>query len=506
MQSLASYQRVLGLDPAHVEALNNMGVALHAQGKIDESIASLRRAIALKPGYADAHSNLGNAFKEQGKIDEALALYRRAIELNPSYFDALNNLGNALRAQGRLTESVAAYERALEVRPDNPQVRMSRSLCWLEMGDFERGWAEYEWRLKCKEFSIPPFRQPRWDGSPLDGRSILLYADHGLGDSIQFIRYAPLVKARGGRVIVTCRQPLARLAATCEGVDQVVEEGSPLPDFDVFAPLMSLPMAFETRLSSVPAVVPYLAADADAVLRWRPEIQPRGRCNVGIAWQGNPQFRGDRHRSFRLALFEPLARIDGVRLFSLQKGFGADQIAEIDGRFAVSDVGSRFSDFMDTAGVMSNLDLVITSDSSLAHLAGALGVPTWVAIPVAPDWRWQTDREDNPWYPTMRLFRQKEWGDWDAVFARMAASWRREDPQSSDRDSVGRLEQRFWIRHSTIQTSVAVNARRFARVLFSRAHSSHVLAVGLPTTAVRPAHGGGRPSLRGQLHGAASAG
>jgi Tfp pilus assembly protein PilF len=418
--SLASYQRVVAIDPNHVESLNNMGIALHSQGKIDEAMACLRRAVALKPGYADAYNNLGNAFHEQGKIDEAVALYRRALELNPAYFDALSNLGNALRAQGNLGESIAAYERALEVKPDNPHVRMSRGLCRLQMGDFERGWADYEWRLRCKEFSIPEFRQPRWDGRALAGRSILLYADHGLGDSIQFIRYAPLVKARGGRVIVTCRQPLARLAATCEGVDQVALEGSSLPDFDVYAPLMSLPMIFGTRLSNVPAVVPYVTPDADLIERWRQELPLEGQCNVGIAWQGNPQFRGDSHRSFPLALFEPLARVDGVRLFSLQKGIGADQIGELAGRFAVADVGCRFSDFMDSAAVMSNVDLVITSDSSLAHLAGAIGVPIWVAISVAADWRWQTDREDNPWYPTMRLFRQKAWGDWDEVFARIA--------------------------------------------------------------------------------------
>ncbi len=210
-EALASYHRVLELDPNHVEALNNMAVVLHARGNFDEALARLQRALTLKPDYADAHSNLGNALKEEGRLDEAIASYHRALELNPSHFDALNNLGNALRVRGRLPESVAAYERALSLRPDNPQVRMSRALCWLQMGDFERGWPEYEWRLRCQEFAIPPFRQPLWDGSPLDGRSIVLYADHGLGDSIQFIRYAPMVQARGGRVIVACRQPLARL-------------------------------------------------------------------------------------------------------------------------------------------------------------------------------------------------------------------------------------------------------------------------------------------------------
>jgi Tfp pilus assembly protein PilF len=418
--AVTSYQHVLRLDPNHVEALNNLGVALHSQGQIENALHSLRRAIALKPEYADAHSNLGNALQEQGHLDGAVASYRQALQLKPAHFDALNNLGNALRAQGKLVESVASYERALQVKPDNPQVRMSRALCWLQMGDFERGWAEYEWRLKCREFSIPAFRQPLWDGSPLEGRLILLYADHGLGDSIQFIRYAPMVKARGGCVIVACQQPLARLLATCPGIDEVFAEGSLLPDFGFYAPLMSLPRILATSLSSVPAEVPYLAADRALVEQWRGELEPGGGFRIGIVWQGNPRYRRDHQRSFRLAQLEPLARVAGVRLLSLQKGAGTDQIAQLGERFAVSDLGSQFTDFMDTAAVMRNLDLVITSDSSIAHLAGALGVSIWVAIPVAADWRWLNEREDSPWYPTMRLFRQKRWGDWDEVFARMA--------------------------------------------------------------------------------------
>jgi Tfp pilus assembly protein PilF len=419
-EAVTGYRQALLIEPDHCEALNNLGVALHSQGKIPEALACLQRALAAKPDYADAHSNLGNAHQEEGQLELAVACYRRALDLNPAFVDAHNNLGNALRAQGKLAESVASYERALQFQPDHAQVRLSRALCWLQMGDFERGWPEYEWRLQCPEYSIPAFHQPLWDGSELGGRTILLYADHGLGDSLQFIRHAPQVTARGGRVIVACQLPLARLIATCAGVERVIPEGSELPDFEVYAPLMSLPRILGIIPADEPVSAPYLTADPALVRQWHRSLEPGG-FHVGIAWQGNPRHRRDRQRSFRLAQLEPLAAIAGVRLFSLQKGAGSEQIAELGGRFAVTDLGIRFADFMDSAAVMCNLDLVITSDSSLAHLAGALAVPIWTAIPFAPDWRWFSDRDDSPWYPTMRLFRQKTWGDWDEVFNRMAA-------------------------------------------------------------------------------------
>ena len=300
-ESLANYERVLRLDPNNVEALNNLGVALQSVGMPDEAAASLRIALWNKPDYAEAHSNLGNALKDQGDLEGAVACYRRAIEIDPNYFDAYNNLGNGLRAQGHLAESVSCYEKALELKPGDPQMHLNRALAWLQMGDFERGWPEYEWRLKCKEYAIPAFQQPQWDGAPLEGRTILLYADHGLGDTLQFIRYAPLVKERGGHVIVACRKPIARLVASCPGVQQVIPEGSLVPEFAVYAPVTSLPMIFGTTLSSVPARVPYLAADAALVSRWRDELSSPGAFKIGVAWQGNPRYRRDSERSFRLS-------------------------------------------------------------------------------------------------------------------------------------------------------------------------------------------------------------
>ena len=294
------------------------------------------------------------------------------------------------------------------------------------MGRFEQGWPGYEWRWKCKEFgSLPPFHPPLWDGSPLDGRTILVHAEQGLGDTLQFIRYAPLVHQRGGRVILVCQPPLIGLLTRSPGVERLVAQGEALPDYDVHVPLMSLPGLLGTTLESVPADVPYLDAEPQLVEAWRHRLGSYPGFKVGIVWQGNPKFRLDRRRSIPLAQFAPLARVPGVHLFSLQKGPGAEQLAAVTDRFPVTDLGRRLDDFMDTAAVLKNLDLVISVDTAIAHLAGALGIPVWVALPFVPDWRWLMDREDSPWYPTMRLFRQARPGQWEDVFQRIAEALQR---------------------------------------------------------------------------------
>src|SRR5262245_59435557 len=387
-EAVASYREAVRLEPSHAEACNNLGVALHALRRNDEALNVLRRALAIAPDYAEAHNNLGNGLRERGEFGVAEACYRRALELQPDYAEARHNLGNAFKSQGRLAEALACYDRALAIRPDLAQVHLSRALARLETGDFERGWPEYEWRLKCPQFAIPDLPQPRWDGRPLDGRTILLYADHGLGDAIQFIRYAPMVRERCGRVVVVCRAPLARLLATCAGVDRVVVEGAPIPDCDAYAPLMSLAGIFGTGASSIPADVPYLSADPDSIDAWAEELALSDDLRIGVAWQGNPGHSRDVVRSFRLEQFESVARRPGVRLYGLQKGRGSEQIAELAGRFPVIDLGGRLDDLMDTAAVMTNLGLVISADTAVAHLAGALGVPVWAALPFEADWRW----------------------------------------------------------------------------------------------------------------------
>jgi hypothetical protein len=322
-----------------------------------------------------------------------------------------------------LDDALVSYEEALRIRPDYAEAHWNRALAWLLVGNFEQGWAEYEWRWKEKHYPPRPFEQPLWDGSPLRDRSILLHADQGLGDTLQFIRYAPLVKERGGTIIVECQDPLLRLLGSCSGIDRLVARGSALPAFDVQAPLMSLPHILGTKLATIPADVPYLSVDAALVEHWRRALGSRQPFRIGIAWQGFPGNPRDRERSAPLAEFAPLAQVPGVQLFSLQKGPGSEQLSQAANRFAVIDMGAKTSaDFMDTAAVMKNMDLVVSVCTSVAHLAGALGMQVWVALTFDADWRWLLQRDDSPWYPTMRLFRQTERGNWQPVFERMRAA------------------------------------------------------------------------------------
>ena len=418
--SVAHYQRALQIEPEFAEARNNLGLAHYQQGDEDEAAASFRAAIRLKPQLADAHNNLGIILQAQGKLDEAAECYRKAIELDRAHADAHHNLGNTLRAQGRLEEASDSYERALWIKPNEPHFHLGQAFLSLQRGDYERGWPGFEWRWKCPEFSLPDYRQPFWDGGPLDGRTILLHADYGMGDTLQFIRFAPRVANLGGRVIVVGQRPLARILASCPGVDQVFVQGDPLPDFDFYAPVMSLPSRLNNAPPAAAAAVPYLAADPRLVEHWKGRLGGVREFKIGVAWQGDPRYRKDRERSFPLAQLEPIAQVPGVRLFSLQRAPGSEQIATVANRFEVTDLGSRLTDFLDDAAVMSNLDLVLAPETSLIHLAGALGTPAWVALAYAPDWRWMSGEDPTQWYPTVRLFRQRTWGDWDQVFQRIA--------------------------------------------------------------------------------------
>lgn len=419
------FRRAAQLRPYFAEAHNNLGNLLREQDRIDEAIFSLREAVRLLPEFAEAHGGLGMAYLRRGSFDEAAASCREALRLRPDRVESHLSLGFVLAEQGRGDEAIACYQHALELNPDYAEAHKNRALVWLLQGKLEQAWPEYEFRWKCPELPERPFKQPLWDGSPLAGRTILLHAEQGFGDTIQFIRYAPLVQERGGKVIVVCQRPLLPLLSSCLGIEQIVAQGDALPETDFHAPLLSLPRLFGTTLNNIPANVPYLAADERLVERWRQELGWNRNFKVGIAWQGSQKYRWDHKRSIPLKEFEPLARVPGVQLYSLQKGYGREQISQVASCFSLIDLGDRLDEaggaFIDTAAVMKNLDLVICSDTAIPHLAGALNVPVWLAISRVPDWRWLLEREDSPWYPSMRLFRQARHGDWKNVFRHMTA-------------------------------------------------------------------------------------
>lgn len=422
------YRQLTVLQPQRAEAHHNRAVLLARLGRHDESVAAYRQAAQLRPNHAEAQNNLGIALVETGAFEDSAAAFRTAIALNPDYSEAHNNLGITLVKLNDIAGAQAGFAEALRLRPDYPKARTNRAMAWLQMGDYERGWSEYEWRWQTEDFTPRSFHQPRWDGSPLTGRTILLHAEQGLGDTIQFIRYAPLVQQRGGVVLVEAPARLLPLLTRCPGIDRLTARGAPLPEFDVEAPLLSLPALLHTTLDTVPAPIPYLSTEPERLARWREQLRDVSGLKIGIVWQGSRTYRGDRQRSIPLCHFEPLAKLPGVRLVSLQKGPGAEQIADVPSEWNVLDLGSRLDEsgdaFVDTAAVVAQLDLVVCSDSSVGHLAGALGVPVWLALPFAADWRWGLTGETTPWYPRTRLFRQRHAGDWDEVFGRIVEELR----------------------------------------------------------------------------------
>jgi tetratricopeptide (TPR) repeat protein len=419
-EAVAIYRQALKLLPDSPEVLASLGNALTLNREFEEAIVVCRRAIQIKPELAQAHSNLGNALIDKGELEEAQASFHLALQLNPDYSEAYNNLGNALFWSGKFEPAAAAFRRASELRPDLPDGPWNLANCLLLNGDFENGLPLYEWRWKIKTMSAPrPFHQPQWAGEELSGRTILLHAEQGLGDILQFIRYVPLVIGRGGQVILECPSTLIRLFSQLPNIREIVVTGAPLPHFDVHCPLMTLPLAFKTDLNSIPASIPYLAADAALSEPWKERLDSdnRGR-RTGLVWAGASRHTNDRNRSIRLSQFAPLASVPNAVFFSLQKGDAAKQTPPPG--MIWRDFTADIADFADTAALLENLDLVITVDTSVAHLAGAMGKPVWLLLPFVPDWRWFLLREDSPWYPTMRLFRQATRGDWADVMNRVS--------------------------------------------------------------------------------------
>jgi len=411
----ASYRRVLALIPGHAQAHNNLGAALCEQRRFEEAAEHFRRATELRPGYAEAYANLAHALRAVGRPEEAQAACRQAITLAPGLAVAHLNLGLALQDTGRMDEALASFRRASALDPASAMAIACEGMLHLLRGNLAAGWEKYEARWKIGDLPPRDFVQPQWRGEPLDGKTILLHAEQGFGDTIQFLRYLPLLAARGGNVVLEIQKPLVPIVTPTAGV-KVLARGDPLPPFDVHCPLLSLPLAFATTLYRIPAEIPYLSAAPDRVAYWRVRLGSEGGLKVGIAWAGSPIHRNDRNRSIAVERLKPLLELAGARFFSLQAGGRSADLAAIE-PVPVADLSAELTDFGETAAAVANLDLIICADTALAHLAGALGKAVWTMLPFAPDWRWLIARSDSPWYPSMRLFRQPRPGDWDGVVA-----------------------------------------------------------------------------------------
>ena len=403
------------LDPDFAPAWLNLAETLRGLGAVADATVMAERALALRPGDPQSLQVMGNARHDQGDFAAAAACYRAALIRAPNHAGLWTNLGNSLHALGRPAEALAAQDRAVALAPEDAEARFCRALTLLASGDFARGWAEYEWRFRRPGRPGRRFG-PAWHGEPIEGRSILLHAEQGHGDTLQFLRYVPLVAARGARVVLEVQPALRRLAERVPGAWQVLAAGEPLPPVDAHCSLLSLPLACGTRLASIPAAVPYLSA---APGLWAARL-PRG-LRIGLCWAGAATERGlpfplDQRRSLDPALLAPLAGLPGVVFVSLQKDArGTPPLPLVDPM-------PLMRDFADTAGLIAALDLVISVDTSVAHLAGALGRPVWLLSRADACWRWLHGREDSPWYPTMRLFRQRAPGDWQGVIGRVLAA------------------------------------------------------------------------------------
>jgi tetratricopeptide (TPR) repeat protein len=424
-EAIASFERAIKARPDYADAHNNRGVALAALGRVEAAETSYRRALAAQPGYAQAMNNLANALVDQGRLEEAEPLYGKALSLQPLYADAQYNLGVLYERQGRFEDAKAAYRKVLADHPGFVHGEYNLGLLQLTDGDLKAGFAGYEKRLDVPGLGIqsPARVGSRWDGTPLEGRRILLHTEQGFGDSFQFIRFARLVaEDYGGEVIVQCQPKVKAVLATVPGLKTVVAEDEEVPDFDTWAPLMSLPHILGLTADTVPWDGPYIQA---ALLPRPTELSGVPGLKVGILWSGNPEYKIDETRSIDLSAFAPLVAVPGTRFYALQYGERAGDIKAVRFGNDVEDLSPYLDGFANTAALVDQLDLVITVDTYLVHLAGAMGKPTWLLLSHTPDWRWMRDRPDTPWYPDMRLLRQPPQvqttpGDWRAVFAAAA--------------------------------------------------------------------------------------
>ena len=420
-KAIQAFQKAIKLKPDHAEAYYNLALALKEQRQFEKAVLNFKHVIRLTPDDADAYYNLGNTYEALGRYEAASENYQLAIKKNGAFAGAFNNLALVLKAMGRIDEAISHFREAVRVQPRLAEAHWNLSLALLVKGKFDEGWKEHEWRfLRGKRSTIYPHRFgiPLWDGSPFIGKRLFVHSEQGLGDTLQFIRYLPMVKRSGGTVIFETLRPLLGVMSGFPGIDKLVEI-SPnrryVEDCDYYVPLMSLPMLFATEIPTIPSNIPYIFADPENVEQWKNRINKKG-YKIGIVWAGKPEHENDGNRSCELEHFLPLAGIPGVAMYGLQKGDAARQAEASTGMKRIINFDRELSDFSETAAAIENLDLLISVDTAAAHLAGAMGKPVWTLLPYAPDWRWLLKREDSPWYPTMRLFRQPARGDWGTVF------------------------------------------------------------------------------------------
>jgi Tfp pilus assembly protein PilF len=421
--AIPEYREALRINPQNAVFAHNLGVALAENGQADEAIEALEKALALNPGVPLTHSAMGAVLLRVGRLEEAGKCLRRAIELAPNLAVAYNNLGGVLQEQGKWQEALEVFRKAVELDPANNASRWNYSRLLLMLGHWEQGWAEFDSRLNLPLLGLKrDFPQPQWDGSDPSGKTILLHAEGGHGDALNFIRFVPQVAQRGAKLILECQPGLITLFEGLPGLDRVIARGQPLPEFDWQIPLQGLPRPLGLTLENIPNTVPYLSAPADRVRRWAHRLASQTKLRVGLVWSGTRYVDRD-IRTRTIDVFAPLAEVPGVKFFNLQTGEDSHQTPPKEMDWA--DFSAELTDFAETAALVQNLDLVVTIDTSVAHLAGALGKPVWVLIPFQCDFRWMLDRTDTPWYPTMRLFRQPTKSGWETPIRLMTEALRR---------------------------------------------------------------------------------
>jgi Flp pilus assembly protein TadD len=422
-EAVVGYTSAIQLKPEFAEAHNNLAITLKELGQWEQAAHHQQRAVSLDPDNVMFHCNLASIQQEQGHLNEALNSCQHIRDLAPDRPEVHFNLGCILRDMGHMDEAVASNQKALDLRQDFAEAHWNLAICFLLAGRLTEAWREFPWRRKINYTASYPHRhpQPRWDGAPLQGQRLLVHGEQDLRDVIQFARYLPLVKNRCAHVIFAVWQPLMGLLRPMSGIDELIPmtwNDPPAVDFDMQVSILDLPAVFGTTLETIPNTVPYLYADEQKTESWRSRLDTQ-TFKIGIVWAGSPRHANDRRRSCALTQFEPLSHIANVQYYSLQKELPHPRDRDTLGLWNIPQLADQFHDFTDTAAAIANLDLVISADTAVLHLAGALGKPVWGLIPYGPDWRWMLHREDSPWYPTLRLFRQSAPGDWQGVFQRV---------------------------------------------------------------------------------------